>query len=176
MRKQLEFGWGSLKFTHVRKMEWIPAFRTESIRQQRLTRDGRAEIHWSSSKLTYMYSLCCTVLQVGMHIWKLSPHLWRSSLLVTNDSCDCSTSGVGFGVVWKSVLALTRQHKLLTFWDISEEMGSNLKWNIFITTMKNARCVLALGSLNLTNSLHLIRYSHPAVYSLYTAEPINLIY
>lgn len=60
----------------------------------------------------HICSLYCTVLQVGMHTWNVSPHLWRSSLLVTNDSSDCSTSGVGFRVVWKSVLALTRQYKL----------------------------------------------------------------
>lgn len=72
------------------------------------------------------------VLQVGMHTWKVSPHLWPSSHLVTNDSSDCSTSGVGFGVVWKSVLALIRQYGLYA---ISEEMGVNFKRNIFITSV-----------------------------------------
>lgn len=83
--------------------------------------------------LTYISSRYCGGLQVGKHTWKVSPHLWRSSLLVTNDSSDCSTSGVGFRVVLE--ICVGSDQTVKPFWDISEEMGANLKWNLFITTV-----------------------------------------
>lgn len=95
----------------ISAQKWINT--SVSKRICRPTETTRVEIYWSSYRLINICSLYSMALQVGRHAhMEMSPHLWRSSLLVTNDSSDCSTSGVGFGVVWKSVLALTRQYKL----------------------------------------------------------------
>lgn len=142
----------------MRKSELIPAFRKEYVVQQLFILVGRAEIYLSSCRLTYLSRPSRSVLQVDTHTWKVSPHLWRSSRLVTNDSSDCSTSGVGFGVVWKSVLALTRQYKLLRYF---RGNGGEFKMQSFhYHCLENARCVLAVGSYQL---LH-FNICHFAVY------------